>query len=83
MAHLFADRVEEKWDMLRSARAGSAAVSLPVAEADAQVELPEAPRDRTGGPPSMTEAHGVDITVGFLLLPCDQAMPREEWLEPG
>jgi serine/threonine-protein kinase len=40
MRRLFADRVEEKRNMLLLARSGESAVDIPAAEADAHVELP-------------------------------------------
>jgi eukaryotic-like serine/threonine-protein kinase len=40
MRHLFAERIEEKQEMLRRFRVGSAPTNIPVAEPDEDVELP-------------------------------------------
>jgi eukaryotic-like serine/threonine-protein kinase len=44
MARLFADRIDEKRDMLRCAGAGITVDSIPAADADTEVELPDVPR---------------------------------------
>lgn len=49
MARLFADRIQDKRDMLRRARTEAAIVQIPVAEVDLQVELPEVPPPSTPG----------------------------------
>jgi eukaryotic-like serine/threonine-protein kinase len=56
MARLFADRIEEKRDMLRRARTGSALDSMPAAEAEPDVELPDVHR-ATHLTPSAGSAH--------------------------
>jgi hypothetical protein len=50
MSRLFADRIEEKRNMLRQARTGSEVECIPAAEVDAQIELPEVPRATHTGP---------------------------------
>lgn len=50
MTRLFADRIRDKRDMLHRVQAGSPLVTIPVAEADIQVELPEVGHPPDGGP---------------------------------
>lgn len=45
MSRLFADRIEEKREMLHRARIQAPIASIPSAEVDADVELPEVPRE--------------------------------------
>src|SRR5262249_39603675 len=51
MTRIFADRIDEKREMIRRARAGSSIERIPAAEADAQVELPDVPRAAVPPPP--------------------------------
>lgn len=49
MRRLFHDRIHDKRTMLSRAQAGSTVEGIPVAEADAEVELPDAPRSTNVG----------------------------------
>jgi serine/threonine-protein kinase len=50
MTRLFADRIRDKRDMLLGVQSGSPLVTIPVAEADLRVELPEVRRPPDGEP---------------------------------
>src|SRR5262249_26394277 len=70
MTRIFADRIDEKREMIRRARAGSSIERIPAAEADAQVELPDVPRAAV---PPPAPAPGGD----------DAPPPRRRWIAAG
>ncbi len=71
MQRLFAERIEEKEDMLRRFRGGTAPTHIPVAEADEDVDLPSVVED-------LSTIH----TSADVMAPSERSGSARRWLAP-